>query len=55
MTNYHFIGIAGIGMSGLANILLDRGCSVSGSDLRPNNLTKKKIKKANASIVRTIE
>lgn len=31
--HYHFIGIGGIGMSALAHILLDRGYSVSGSDL----------------------
>ena len=28
----HFIGIGGISMSGLAEILLDRGFTVSGSD-----------------------
>ncbi|WP_100934224.1 bifunctional UDP-N-acetylmuramate--L-alanine ligase/D-alanine--D-alanine ligase [Candidatus Chlamydia corallus] len=31
--HYHFIGIGGIGMSALAHILLDRGYSISGSDL----------------------
>ena len=30
----HFIGIGGIGMSGIAEILLTMGYSVSGSDLR---------------------
>jgi UDP-N-acetylmuramate--alanine ligase len=30
---YHFIGIGGIGMSALANILLDKKIKVSGSDL----------------------
>lgn len=35
----HFVGIGGIGMSALADILITRGVSVSGSDLRPNNLT----------------
>ena len=30
----HFIGIGGISMSGLAEILLDRGFRVSGSDMR---------------------
>jgi UDP-N-acetylmuramate--alanine ligase len=30
----HFIGIGGIGMSGLACILLQRGCAVSGSDIK---------------------
>lgn len=32
-TNYHFIGIGGIGMSALAQILILRGHTVSGSDL----------------------
>jgi len=31
--HYHFIGIGGIGMSGLAKILLSKGKQVSGSDL----------------------
>lgn len=31
-THYHFIGIAGIGMSGLARLLLQRKVAVSGSD-----------------------
>ena len=30
----HFIGIGGIGMSGIAEILLNLGNAVSGSDLR---------------------
>ncbi|VVT43086.1 UDP-N-acetylmuramate--L-alanine ligase [Chlamydia avium] len=36
--HYHFIGIGGIGMSALAHILLDRGHSVSGSDLSKNEI-----------------
>lgn len=32
----HFIGVGGIGMSGLARLLLDRSATVSGSDLSPN-------------------
>ena len=36
----HFIGIGGIGMSALADILLDQGVTVSGSDKRMNNLTE---------------
>ncbi len=36
----HFIGIGGISMSGLAEILLDQGFSVSGSDAKPSPLTK---------------
>jgi UDP-N-acetylmuramate--alanine ligase len=35
----HFIGIGGIGMSALAEVAIARGATVSGSDLRPNNLT----------------
>ncbi|HQY87125.1 MAG TPA: UDP-N-acetylmuramate--L-alanine ligase, partial [Tepidisphaeraceae bacterium] len=35
----HFIGIGGAGMSGLANVLLDVGAIVSGSDKSPNEST----------------
>lgn len=35
----HFIGIGGISMSGLAEILLERGFTVSGSDSRESELT----------------
>ncbi len=37
----HFIGIGGIGMSGLAYVLARRGLPVSGSDLKSNNITAK--------------
>ena len=37
----YFIGIGGISMSGLAEILLSRGFSVSGSDLTESPLTKR--------------
>ena len=37
----HFIGIGGISMSGLAEILLKEGFSVSGSDSRESKLTEK--------------
>ncbi len=37
----HFIGIGGIGMSGIAEILLTMGYSVSGSDLRPSPGTER--------------
>jgi len=37
----HMVGIGGIGMSALARILLDYGITVSGSDLKKNNLTEK--------------
>jgi UDP-N-acetylmuramate--alanine ligase len=37
--HYHLIGIGGIGMGTLASLLLDKGHSVSGSDLKDNELT----------------
>jgi UDP-N-acetylmuramate--alanine ligase len=37
--NYHFIGIGGIGMSGLARILLERDIHISGSDIAANTVT----------------
>ena len=37
----HFIGIGGISMSGLAEILLKEGFTVSGSDSKESPLTKK--------------
>ncbi len=37
----HFIGIGGIGMSGIAEILLTMGYSVSGSDLRGSDVTER--------------
>jgi len=36
---YHFIGIGGIGMSGMAQILLNKGFQVSGSDLKKSDAT----------------
>lgn len=40
----HFIGIGGISMSGLAEVLLNAGFSVSGSDSHESELTEKLIK-----------
>lgn len=34
----HLVGIGGIGMSGVARLLLERGFEVSGSDLQPSSL-----------------
>ncbi len=39
--NVHFIGIGGISMSGLAEILQSRGYTVTGSDMRASAITKK--------------
>lgn len=36
--HYHLIGIAGAGMSAIANVLLDQGHTVSGSDMQFNRL-----------------
>ena len=37
--NVHFIGIGGISMSGLADILIHKGYTVSGSDIKQTHLT----------------
>lgn len=37
----HFIGIGGISMSGLAEILLNHGYEITGSDIRSSNITHK--------------
>jgi len=38
--HYHLIGIGGIGMGTLASLLLDQGHSVSGSDLKDNDMCR---------------
>lgn len=40
MSHYHFIGIGGISMSGIAMILKDRGHKITGSDRSPSPITK---------------
>ena len=35
----HFVGLGGIGMSGIAEVLLEQGYAVQGSDLRPSPIT----------------
>jgi UDP-N-acetylmuramate--alanine ligase len=42
--HYHFIGIGGIGMSGLARMLLQQGLTVSGSDIASSYVTEGLIK-----------
>lgn len=44
-TKLHFIGIGGIGMSGIAEVLLDLKYNVSGSDLNSSTVTDKLQKK----------
>lgn len=41
---YHFIGIGGIGMSGLARLLLSRNAKVSGSDIALNPVIEELVK-----------
>jgi UDP-N-acetylmuramate--alanine ligase len=48
-TKLHFIGIGGIGMSGIAEVLLDLGYTVSGSDLNASPVTEN-LKKKGAEI-----
>ena len=37
----HLVGMGGIGMSGIAEVLLNLGYSVSGSDLKESDLTRR--------------
>ncbi len=49
----HFIGIGGISMSGLAEILMDEGFSVTGSDSHESELTHHLEAKRRKNCVRT--
>ena len=40
----HFVGIGGIGMSGIAELLLNLGYKVSGSDLKSSDITERLIR-----------
>jgi UDP-N-acetylmuramate--alanine ligase len=40
----HFVGIGGAGMSGIAEVMLDMGYPVSGSDLKSNEATERVIR-----------
>ncbi|PVZ72590.1 UDP-N-acetylmuramate--L-alanine ligase [Pelagibaculum spongiae] len=49
-TNHiHFIGIGGVGMGGIAEVLLNQGYEISGSDLASNPVTKR-LQQAGATI-----
>ena len=37
----HFVGIGGAGMGGIAEVLLNLGYAVQGSDLKPNDVTRR--------------
>jgi UDP-N-acetylmuramate--alanine ligase len=47
--NIHFVGIGGAGMSGIAEVLINLGFKVSGSDLA-NNLVTQRLKKFGATV-----
>lgn len=47
----HFVGIGGIGMSGIAQVLLNLGYRVTGSDLKPTELTRRLVR-AGAKVFR---
>ena len=39
INHVHFVGIGGIGMSGIAEVLLNLGYKVTGSDIRSTTIT----------------
>ena len=45
VNNVHFVGIGGIGMSGIAELLLNLGFKVSGSDLKDSSTVARLIEK----------
>lgn len=45
----HFVGVGGVGMAGIAEVLLEQGYQISGSDLSENNLTQR-LRKLGATI-----
>ncbi|MDO8735124.1 MAG: UDP-N-acetylmuramate--L-alanine ligase [Elusimicrobiota bacterium] len=47
--NIHFVGIGGSGMSGIAEVLVNLGFNVSGSDLKETDVTKR-LRKVGAEI-----
>ncbi|MBN1365359.1 MAG: UDP-N-acetylmuramate--L-alanine ligase [Syntrophaceae bacterium] len=46
----HFVGIGGIGMSGIAEVLVNLGYNVSGSDIQPSETTSR-LQKIGAKII----
>lgn len=51
MTNYHFVGIKGTGMSALAQILYDMGDGVQGSDIDKRFFTQEALENKNIKIL----
>jgi UDP-N-acetylmuramate--alanine ligase len=48
--NIHFVGIGGSGMSGIAEVLLKQGYTVTGSDINENNSVIARLRKLGAKI-----
>ena len=49
----HFVGIGGIGMSAIAQVLYQKGFKVTGSDISENLITKKLKKNKNLLFTQT--
>ena len=49
ISRVHFVGIGGVGMSGIAQVLLNLGFRVSGSDLKDTELTRR-LRRAGARV-----
>jgi UDP-N-acetylmuramate--alanine ligase len=49
---FHFVGIGGIGMSGLAELLANLGYAVSGSDLKPPDDNLRRLERQSGVLVR---
>ena len=45
-TRIHFVGIGGIGMSGIAEVLLNLGYGVSGTDMKESDTTRRLLARA---------
>ena len=50
INNVFFVGIGGIGMSGIAELLMNLGFNVSGSDINENENVKR-LKKMGVSVL----
>ena len=52
--NIHMIGIGGVSMSGIADILLNMGFNVSGSDMNRSAVTDR-LEKQGIKVIKTLE
>ena len=51
ITTLHFVGMGGAGMSGIAEVLLNQGYRVQGSDLAENAAVRQLVAQAGADVV----